>query len=673
VDLPPTRPGGLEVTAVGGFEVSMKWQPNTEPDLEGYRILMNDTGANASGPFKTAASVGSSTTEYTVIRLAEKTTYHFAVIAFDAVPSDSGLSNIVSATTKDETGPGSPSGLNAEALSASEIKLTWSANTEPDVAGYLIYMNDTGNNEEGNYHLVHKLVGTETTWTVAGLGDDTQYHFRLRAFDEIPHNSTFSEHASATTDDATPPSEPTGLVVESPTTSSLTVKWDANTDHDITGYYLYRSESKTGTFTSVSIDMITSTSIIDEKLEENTVYYYRLKAIDDADLMSDYSDVVYGTTLLGPKAPKTNLTKFKYEIPEDTYDDTTIDLYEWFIDENNDALRFECTGQVKIGVTIYQENGTVVLRPEQNWNGHETLSFSAYDATEKAKIPVIITVTPINDAPYDVNIKSPADGHEIMKGENLVLQGSGQDPDLDYGDELTYQWFSDIDGKIGEGINLTIRTLSADDHTITLKISDKDGLSAEDSITITVQDKNGGPGSSGTGDESADNKGLMIAAAGIAVAVVMVIIILFFIMRRNKKRRELEKAKMEEQEEEPVGPPDQEIDASFEETAEHPTPQPEEGQQYPWQAQPGEPVQPLHSQEPVQEPAQYEQPQSSGESEDVGLSQSGETESEEQGATANGVDTEPEVQLVPCPTCGNQISVNTTPCPHCNTTLNWGS
>ena len=100
-------------------------------------------------------------------------------------------------------------------------------------------------------------------------------------------------------EDSTPPAAPTGLSVSAgDDAGTLDITWDANTEPDLDGYDLYRSDTGADlTFTKVNTDRITGTTYTDTGLEDNTTYYYMLKAVDDEGLESEYSDQASETTI----------------------------------------------------------------------------------------------------------------------------------------------------------------------------------------------------------------------------------------------------------------------------------------------------------------------------------------------------------------------------------------
>ncbi|MFH5833348.1 fibronectin type III domain-containing protein [Halalkalibaculum sp. DA3122] len=93
------------------------------------------------------------------------------------------------------------------------------------------------------------------------------------------------------TEDTTPPSAP-GSVEGTSGGQVVELTWSPNSEDDLDGYNLYRSESN---FSDVSgLDPVngsplTQTSFKDEDLQNGTTYYYRLTAVDEAGNQSDPS------------------------------------------------------------------------------------------------------------------------------------------------------------------------------------------------------------------------------------------------------------------------------------------------------------------------------------------------------------------------------------------------
>jgi len=112
------------------------------------------------------------------------------------------------------------------------------------------------------------------------------------------------------------------------------------------GYNIYRGLSEIDEFTKINDELVNKLKYVDRNLEELTTYYYKITALDEMQLESEYSVLISGKTLLGPHAPKINNTPNDFLIFEDKVDYNSIKLYEWFSDINNDVfirIKFICT------------------------------------------------------------------------------------------------------------------------------------------------------------------------------------------------------------------------------------------------------------------------------------------------------------------------------------------
>jgi curli biogenesis system outer membrane secretion channel CsgG len=88
-------------------------------------------------------------------------------------------------------------------LFAGALKVSWDANTEPDLAGYKIYYGQSANNYTTTIN-----VGNVTLYTVDQLTEGVTYYFVVTAYDLAGNESGFSTEVSALvpSSDRTPPS-----------------------------------------------------------------------------------------------------------------------------------------------------------------------------------------------------------------------------------------------------------------------------------------------------------------------------------------------------------------------------------------------------------------------------------------------------------------------------------
>ncbi|MBI5777891.1 MAG: Ig-like domain repeat protein [Planctomycetes bacterium] len=278
---PPSVPAGLVAAPISVSHINLFWKVSTDNvGVAGYRIYRN-------GAF--IASVLSIT--YSDAGLAASTTYSYTVAAYDAAGNVSAHSNLASAITltpPDTTPPSVPTGLNALAVSTSQINLTWSASTDNlAMGGYKVYRN-------GTYII---SVGA-ASYSDAGLFPSTTYSYAVAAYDAAGNISAHSNLASATTltpPDTSAPSIPTGLIATTVSSNQIDIIWNAPTDNvAVVGYKVYRNGALCST--------LYATNYSDTGLTSATTYNYTVAAYDATGNTSAYSNMAVATTLPAPGA-----------------------------------------------------------------------------------------------------------------------------------------------------------------------------------------------------------------------------------------------------------------------------------------------------------------------------------------------------------------------------------
>lgn len=185
----------------------------------------------------------------------------------------------------DTTAPSVPANVAVTALSASSLKVNWTASTDNvAVTGYEVYRDGT-------------LVGTtsSTSYTDSNLTASTTYSYTVKAYDAAGNKSAASSPAATgttLTPDTEAPSVPQNVTATSSSSSSATVTWSASTDNvAVTGYEVYRDGVKVGT--------TATTSYTDTGLAASTSYSYTVKAYDAAGNLSAFSAAALATTAAG--------------------------------------------------------------------------------------------------------------------------------------------------------------------------------------------------------------------------------------------------------------------------------------------------------------------------------------------------------------------------------------
>lgn len=187
----------------------------------------------------------------------------------------------------DTTPPGSPTGLTATP-GETTVDLSWTANNEPDLAGYNVYRDGVK---------VNNSLVTVNSYIDTGLISDTEYSYTITAIDTNDNESAPSAAAIVTTTpgepepppDTTPPDAPTGLQATPGAHGRVSLSWTANSDPDLAGYNIYIDGSLKGTAGASA----TSYTVTDLVYGQN--YDFFITALDFSGNESPPSNTVSGS------------------------------------------------------------------------------------------------------------------------------------------------------------------------------------------------------------------------------------------------------------------------------------------------------------------------------------------------------------------------------------------
>jgi chitodextrinase len=271
----PSKPSGLAASVTSPSQVKLVWTASTDDvGVAQYRVFRDNTQIGTS---TTPAFVDSS--------LSAGTTYAYSVVAADSAQNVSSTSASVSVTTPaaaDTTPPSAPTALAGNAISPTQIALSWTASTDNvGVVEYSVFRGGT-------------LVGISatTTFTSGSLSPSTTYSFSVKARDAAQNLSVASTAVSVTTpaaSDVTPPSAPSNLTGFASSSTQVSLSWTASTDNvGVVEYLVFRSGTLIGTSSSPAYS--------DAGLSPSTSYSYTVKARDAAQNLSAASGAKTITT-----------------------------------------------------------------------------------------------------------------------------------------------------------------------------------------------------------------------------------------------------------------------------------------------------------------------------------------------------------------------------------------
>lgn len=293
--IPPDTPNLSQAIASSSTSVSLLW--DNVYDHGGAPNYFIDIYRNGTK----IVTLNGTTTQYVDNTCHPETQYTYYLKSRDSVGNISSASNTLTVTTpqpeEDTTPPTTPTDLRAVSVGETFVAMTWNPSTDSGgsgLAGYEIY--------RGSNKIATVNAGT-TTYSDQGLSPNTQYTYHVRAFDNAGNHSNFSNTLLVTTSgqhaDTTPPTTPQNLTANAVDEHSIHLTWSASTDSGgsgLAGYRIYREDA--GNYTQIIGSVgANTTEYTDTGLQEGTTYRYKVKAIDNAGNMSNFSNVAEATTM----------------------------------------------------------------------------------------------------------------------------------------------------------------------------------------------------------------------------------------------------------------------------------------------------------------------------------------------------------------------------------------
>ncbi len=248
--------------------------------------------------------------------------FEFAIKAVDESDNESELSNIaVASITGDVTPPSTVSDLATELVTASSARIIWTAPGDNGDTGtateYIIKVSEadiTDQNWDSLTEFPHNYVpsqsGSDESLLITNLTSDTEYYIGIKSIDDSDNISGLSNIVSFTTDtvaDTLAPADITDLQL-SLLPASMELTWTSTGDDGNTGtsegYEIKKSTTELNSTNWDSADPVScsltpqangnqeSFEITD--IEVGTLYYFGIKAFDEAGNYSGISNIVSG-------------------------------------------------------------------------------------------------------------------------------------------------------------------------------------------------------------------------------------------------------------------------------------------------------------------------------------------------------------------------------------------
>ncbi len=312
-EAPPSAPF-FSLSDFGLREVELKWEA---PDQSGVRYVIERSGS-PSGPFERVTEIPASKSGY-VDRgtlnapLEDAKTYYYRLKAVTLSGLSSGPSSVKESMTAPP--PSAPKSLQADAPSGRTVTLSWEPVGDEGIVKYIVerasppdYVYETaGETESSDF--------SEGGTPRSPLSDSTVYRYRVRAANRVGAISKPSEVVAITT--RPPPAVVEKLKATGDQPRRVPLSWRPSPEADVTGYQIERAVAAEGPFKNIAIVNDPEKSEYEDRgdmsggwrsrlipLEDSTRYWYRIRAVNSVESVSEWSEVADALTKPVPGRPR---------------------------------------------------------------------------------------------------------------------------------------------------------------------------------------------------------------------------------------------------------------------------------------------------------------------------------------------------------------------------------
>jgi len=282
MDMAPQQPQFLKAYR-GPTSTILRWQPVQQANLTGYLVYRGSSAT--SEPLLTSSSLNEP------VFITDKPGWYY-VAAVNQNGAVSPLTGPVLGDLLDPTAiPSAPLEPQGFTVTSGEDVVT--IDFEPG-SFVPVYRLERAAIQAGPYVPVALL--TSAPYEDRAVTAGATYWYRLRALGLDLTPSAPAGPLQATLTDL-PPQSPTGFGVRAVDAGIMRIMWDPSPEADLAGYNLYRAQLFGG-FVKLNQTLLTTTDFLDDAIQLNSTYTWRLTAVDQQDLESQPSmDVEVSTWL----------------------------------------------------------------------------------------------------------------------------------------------------------------------------------------------------------------------------------------------------------------------------------------------------------------------------------------------------------------------------------------
>ncbi len=307
---PPSEIEGLRMKESLVRAISLEWNIAEEKDIKEYKIYRADT---EDGSYQCIGKTkGRETVSYIdgggePGNLKDNSGYWYKVTAVNIVGAESELCPAVKCVTCPPLP--APEDFKAQENLARSVLISWSKLEDEKLGGYVIRRKGQADESfkiicrPGKNDVSYLDTGGAKAGGLGELQDNTFYEYQIAAHDTGGYYENWSDTVSARTREL--PEEPQSVYASTNLARRVQIQWDDIENDDIIGYEVQFAIEKKGEFAGVNASglLCTNSTIVHKDLDDGQELFYRVRSVDKAGLVSDWSELEKGAARAAPPAP----------------------------------------------------------------------------------------------------------------------------------------------------------------------------------------------------------------------------------------------------------------------------------------------------------------------------------------------------------------------------------
>ena len=282
---PPATPTKIICKADTG-KIIIQWQPNTEPDLQGYLVYRTVNKNDAAKFLLLNKEPIKKNTYIDILPKEAKNKFFYKVVAIDTSSNRSNYSLFAVTSMPDIIPPKKPV-IKTATVVDNHIRIEWFPDFNSDLAGYNIYRsakNDTTNqNKKLN---INPIANDVNLFTDIFAKQGIEYVYSVEAFDTSGNHSDLSDSFSMTIPKVNNNDFKFSNFKASPykNKKQVNLAWKIKRIDNIKGYIIYRKEQGKTPLKPLT-GLISQVEYVDKDIKNNESYSYQIRAFTKNNLI----------------------------------------------------------------------------------------------------------------------------------------------------------------------------------------------------------------------------------------------------------------------------------------------------------------------------------------------------------------------------------------------------